>query len=135
MRRLTADMYLTAGHIEYELNISGHGRLWFEKADTHRRELTEDDMMESDDMEDMAIGDTSIALSILADTSKAETSITTFKFLIDTFHNEDSRGIWATNLSVAYRFHDELQESLKWCQTALDWAREAFEDDSLTLAV
>ncbi|KAL7892939.1 hypothetical protein HDV64DRAFT_272909 [Trichoderma sp. TUCIM 5745] len=134
MRRLMADMYNTFGTIEYELNLPDHGRQWFEKADLHRAALIEDGTLESYDVEVMAIVDGNIALTHLA-RGVAEPSIYAFKLLLDTFHNKSSRGVWAANLSIAYRAKGLLDDSLLWCRQSFDWTLEAYGADSLSMAI
>jgi tetratricopeptide (TPR) repeat protein len=136
MRRLIADLYSTIGSIEYELNLPNHGRPWFEKADEQRRKLIEDDTAQSYDIEVMANGDGNIALSCLADNGTPETCISVFNGLIDNFNNnKNNRSIWAANLSIAYRFQGNLEESLKWCNVASQWTSEVYGNDSLSMAM
>jgi hypothetical protein len=135
MRRLIADLYSTVGSIEYELNLPSHGRAWYEKADSHRRKLIEDDTVQDYDVEVMANGDGNIALARLADTGDAGPCVSAYKVLIDDFKNETNRSIWAANISIAYRFQGSLDESLKWCNVSHEWTRETFGDDSLAMAM
>ncbi|KAJ8130566.1 hypothetical protein O1611_g3068 [Lasiodiplodia mahajangana] len=134
MCRLTADMYSTFGSIEYELNLPLHGRSWFEKADKHRRQLIENETAEPYDLEIMAIVDGNIALTYLAD-GVPDSSIASYKFLLDTFDSPSSRGIWAANLSIAYRTDNHLDESLAWCQKSLEWTSNEYGEQSLSLAI
>lgn len=73
----------------------------------------------------MAIVDGNIALTHLA-RGVAEPSISAFKLLLDTFQNKSSRGVWAANLSIAYRVKGLLQDFLFWCRQARDWTLEAY---------
>ncbi|KAJ5152920.1 uncharacterized protein N7482_009398 [Penicillium canariense] len=135
MCRLTADLYSSLGSIEYELNHPNHGRLWFEKADEHRRKLIDNDTAQSYDIESMAVGDGNIGLSHLADSGTSEPSIAAYKFLIENFQNNNNLCIWAANLSIAYRFQGDLEESLEWCKVADNWTRKTFGEDSLSMAI
>lgn len=132
--RLTADMYTTFGSIEYQLNDPLHGRPWFEKADQHRRQLTENDSAQAFDLESMAIVDGNISLTYLAE-GVPEKSIRSYKLLLDTFDSPKSRGIWATNLSIAYRIDNQLDESLAWCHKSLEWSSSEYGDQSLVQAM
>ncbi|KAI0873975.1 P-loop containing nucleoside triphosphate hydrolase protein [Hypoxylon argillaceum] len=132
--RLTADMYSTFGSIEYELNLPLHGRRWFEKADKHRRQLIEKETAEPYDLEIMAIVDGNIALTYLAD-GVPDSSIGSYKLLLNTFDSPSSRGIWAANLSIAFRTDNQLDESLVWCQKSLEWTSSQYGEQSLSLAI
>lgn len=134
MCRLTADMYITYGSIEYEQNLPGLGRAWYEKADSHRTKLLDDELIELFDIETTALVDVNIALTQLAH-DEAVPAISIFNRLINTFHNKNSRGMWAANLSIAYRINEELNESLKWCRQSSDWTASEHGEKSLYLAM
>ena len=108
MRRLTADLYSTSGSIEYELNLPLHGREWFEKANTHRAQLLEDDTAEKPDLETMAAVNGNIALSQLAEGGSPQTSIAVFTDLVTTFPGSAYCPLSAANLSIAHRIQGNL---------------------------
>lgn len=135
MCRLTADLYSAIGKIEYELNLPGHGGLWFEKADTHRQKLIQHDTVQSFDLKVMAIGDCSIALASIAETGDPDSTVKACTFLMDQYGNDIGRNSWAGNLAVAHRIQGNLKESLKWCKKAQDWTRESYGDSSLGMAM
>ncbi|KAH8655539.1 hypothetical protein BX600DRAFT_525704 [Xylariales sp. PMI_506] len=132
--RLIADMYNTRSSIEYEMNEPDHGRLWFEKADSQRQELIEKDVFQAFDVEDMAIVDGNIALSHLAD-GNTQLSIACFQRLINTFNSNNSKALWAANLSIAYRVSGKLEKSMAWCERASAWASGVYEAESLSIAI
>ena len=116
---------------EYEQNLPGHGRLWFEKADAHRGRLLETDNAEIYDIQAMAVVDGNIGLSYLAGGSP-DFSIASFKLLCTTFEDQENRSVWAANLSIAYRLNQEPDKSLEW---AFKWTKEVYGEDSLSMAM
>jgi hypothetical protein len=135
MRRLTADLYGTLGSINYELNRSDHGLEWYKKAASHRMQLLDDDTAETYDIEVMAGGDGNVALAELANGGFPDSSIHTSTLQIDLFGDSVNRGIWAANLSIAYRLQGDTGESMRWCKQALDWTKEECGDQSLETAM
>jgi len=135
IRRLLSDFFNTYGTIEYELNVGDHGKAWYEKADLHRRQLIDDDLAESWDLQVMATVDGNIALSQMANQESSKPAITAYNLLIDTFGDKQNRGPCASNASIAYRLEGCMELSLQFCEKAHEWTREAFGDDSLSMAM
>ncbi|VUC20615.1 unnamed protein product, partial [Clonostachys rosea] len=134
MRRLTAELYSTYGSLEYEQNLPGYGRSWFEKADQHRMKLIEDETAQRVDIQSMALVDGDISLTYLAD-GFPDPSIGTYNMLLDTFDNQDLRYTWAANLSIALRAKGNLDESLLWCRKSSKWVTERDGEWSLKMAI
>ena len=112
-----------------------HGRTWFEKADTHRAQLVEDDTVEKIDLETMAAVDGNVALSQLAEGGSPRRSISVFTNLVTTFGDSSYCTVSAANLSIAHRMQGNLVESLEWCKIARELTLKDHGDESLAMAL
>ncbi|CAG9985160.1 unnamed protein product, partial [Clonostachys byssicola] len=134
MSRITAELYSTYGSLEYEENLPGYGRAWFQKAEQHRMKLIEAEAPKFFDIQSMALVDGDISLTYLAD-GLPDPSVGTYNMLLDTFDSQHHRCIWAANLSIALRAKGNLDESLSWCRKSSEWVTERHGERSLEMAI
>lgn len=134
MSRLTAELYSSYGSLEYEENLPGYGRAWFQKAEQHRMKLIEAEAPKFFDIQSMALVDGDLSLTYLAD-GLPDPSVGTYNMLLDTFDNQHLRCTWAANLSIALRAKGGLDESLAWCRKSSEWVTERHGERSLEMAI
>lgn len=139
--RLTTQLYLMNGTSEYELNLPGHGRSWYEKVQFPRKQVIDGIITERVDLKVMAIRNGNLSLAALAETGPTDSdiqpvdlAILSFKHIFDNFEQANSRGVWACNLSMAYRLKGMLEESWKWCEIANTWILKGEGAKSLHMA-
>jgi hypothetical protein len=137
IRRLTADLYIDLGSIDFEMNVRQHGLQWYNRANIQRAKLIEDDDFQKFDVETAAVVDGNVALSRLADGDKTacDVAVASWKFLLESFGEDGSRGSRLANMSIFQRFAGHLDESLDYCEQARIWTEASVGKDSLLMAM
>lgn len=106
--------------IEYERNARGHGVEWLIKTDKIRRQIAERNpgLMSDQGWAANKVDNITLARLAIEDEGACDTAIETWTASLADENIAARRGC-AVNLAIACRLADRLEDSLSWCQTAL----------------